>query len=83
MGVRSVNGLAFYDWDNTELIRRIEIQPKHVSSCHCFGNVHLYNELWVPETKKCPCTLLSLFHGVGLSTIYLRIAYKIRIMELK
>lgn len=31
MGVRSVNGLAFYDWDNTELIRRIEIQPKHVS----------------------------------------------------
>ena len=31
LGVRSVNGLAFYDWDNTELIRRIEIQPKHVS----------------------------------------------------
>ncbi|KAB1284070.1 Coatomer subunit beta' [Camelus dromedarius] len=30
LGVRSVNGLAFYDWDNTELIRRIEIQPKHV-----------------------------------------------------
>lgn len=30
MGVRSVNGLAFYDWDNTELIRRIEIQPKHI-----------------------------------------------------
>ncbi len=26
-----MNGLAFYDWDNTELIRRIEIQPKHVS----------------------------------------------------
>lgn len=33
LGVRSVNGLAFYDWDNTELIRRIEIQPKHVSHC--------------------------------------------------
>lgn len=32
LGVRSVNGLAFYDWENTELIRRIEIQPKHVSS---------------------------------------------------
>lgn len=31
LGVRSVNGLAFYDWENTELIRRIEIQPKHVS----------------------------------------------------
>lgn len=31
LGVRSVSGLAFYDWDNTELIRRIEIQPKHVS----------------------------------------------------
>lgn len=30
LGVKSVNGLAFYDWENTELIRRIEIQPKHV-----------------------------------------------------
>uniref|UniRef100_A0A668VL45 Coatomer subunit beta' n=1 Tax=Oreochromis aureus TaxID=47969 RepID=A0A668VL45_OREAU len=30
LGVRSVNGLAFYDWENTELIRRIEIQPKHI-----------------------------------------------------
>lgn len=30
LGVRSVNGLAFYDWENTELIRRVEIQPKHV-----------------------------------------------------
>ena len=26
-----MNGLAFYDWENTQLIRRIEIQPKHVS----------------------------------------------------
>lgn len=38
LGVRSVNGLAFYDWDNTELIRRIEIQPKHVS-------IYIYNHL--------------------------------------
>ncbi|RLV97588.1 hypothetical protein DV515_00011655, partial [Chloebia gouldiae] len=30
LGVRSVNGLAFYEWENTELIRRIEIQPKHI-----------------------------------------------------
>ncbi|KAL3054956.1 hypothetical protein OYC64_017808 [Pagothenia borchgrevinki] len=30
LGVRSVNGLAFYDWENTELVRRIEIQPKHI-----------------------------------------------------
>uniref|UniRef100_A0A3Q0R2I5 Coatomer subunit beta' n=1 Tax=Amphilophus citrinellus TaxID=61819 RepID=A0A3Q0R2I5_AMPCI len=30
LGVRSNSGLAFYDWDNSELIRRIEIQPKHV-----------------------------------------------------
>lgn len=36
LGVRSVNGLAFYDWENTELIRRIEIQPKHVFlAAHC------------------------------------------------
>jgi hypothetical protein len=30
LGVRSVSGLAFYDWDTTELIRRIEITPKNV-----------------------------------------------------
>uniref|UniRef100_A0A8C4QTK2 Beta'-coat protein n=2 Tax=Eptatretus burgeri TaxID=7764 RepID=A0A8C4QTK2_EPTBU len=30
LGVRSASGLAFYDWESTELIRRIEIQPKHV-----------------------------------------------------
>ncbi|XP_061525991.1 coatomer subunit beta'-like [Phycodurus eques] len=30
LGVRSVNALGFYDWENTELIRRIEIQPKHI-----------------------------------------------------
>lgn len=42
LGVRSVNGLAFYDWDNTELIRRIEIQPKHVSvSAGCFWEAYL------------------------------------------
>lgn len=35
LGVRSVNGLAFYDWENTELIRRIEIQPKHVRQLFC------------------------------------------------
>lgn len=32
LGVRSVSALAFYDWDNNELIRRIEIIPKLVSS---------------------------------------------------
>ncbi|XP_061074184.1 coatomer subunit beta'-like [Conger conger] len=30
LGVRSSNGLAFYDWENTQLVRRIEIQPKHI-----------------------------------------------------
>jgi len=28
--VKSVSGLAFYDWESQELIRRIEIQPKSV-----------------------------------------------------
>ena len=32
LGIRSVSGLAFYDWDTTDLIRRIEITPKNVSS---------------------------------------------------
>jgi len=30
LGVKSPSGLAFYDWDSLELIRRIEIQPKTV-----------------------------------------------------
>jgi coatomer subunit beta' len=25
-----VTGLAFYDWETLELVRRIEIQPRHV-----------------------------------------------------
>ena len=31
LGVRSAGGLAFFDWDNNEMLRRIEIQPKNVS----------------------------------------------------
>ena len=31
LGIRSVSGLAFYDWETTDLIRRIEITPKNVS----------------------------------------------------
>lgn len=31
LGVRSVSGLAFYDWESTDLIRRIEITPKHIT----------------------------------------------------
>ncbi|XP_046891713.1 coatomer subunit beta'-like [Hypomesus transpacificus] len=30
LGVKSTSGLAFYDWENAELVRRIEIQPKHI-----------------------------------------------------
>ena len=30
LGVKSVSGLAFYDWETNQLIRRIEIQPKAV-----------------------------------------------------
>lgn len=30
LGVRSVSGLAFYDWETTDLIRRIEITPKNI-----------------------------------------------------
>ena len=33
LGVKSVSGLAFYDWESTDLIRRIEITPKHVWNC--------------------------------------------------
>lgn len=30
LGIRSVSGLAFYDWESTDLIRRIEITPKNI-----------------------------------------------------
>lgn len=30
LGVKSPSGLAFYDWESQNLIRRIEITPKHV-----------------------------------------------------
>ncbi|XP_074594925.1 coatomer subunit beta' [Brevipalpus obovatus] len=30
LGVKSLAGLAFYEWDSLEIIRRIEIQPKNV-----------------------------------------------------
>lgn len=30
MGVRAANSLSFYDWESVELVRRIEIQVKHV-----------------------------------------------------
>jgi coatomer subunit beta' len=30
LGVRSVSGLSFYDWESTELVRRIEIVPKMI-----------------------------------------------------
>lgn len=61
LGVRSVNGLAFYDWENTELIRRIEIQPKHVSTA-IEGAASLSEYRWVQE---CPsmykCLSWSMF----------------------
>lgn len=30
LGVKSVSGLTFYDWDTLDLVRRIEIQPKAI-----------------------------------------------------
>lgn len=30
LGVKSVSGLTFYDWDSLDLVRRIEIQPKSI-----------------------------------------------------
>ena len=30
LGIKSPSGLAFYDWETLELVRRIEIQPKTV-----------------------------------------------------
>ena len=31
LGVRSASGLTFYNWDTTNLVRRIEVTPKQVT----------------------------------------------------
>ena len=49
IGVRSTAGLSFYDWENTELIRRIEIQPKLVRKQNDFSFGKIY-KFW--ERKK-------------------------------
>jgi coatomer subunit beta' len=30
LGIKTSSGLSFYDWENLELIRRIEVQPRYV-----------------------------------------------------
>ncbi|GBL78707.1 Coatomer subunit beta' [Araneus ventricosus] len=30
LGIKSISGLAFYDWETLDLVRRIEIQPKNI-----------------------------------------------------
>jgi hypothetical protein len=78
LGVRSVNGLAFYDWENTELIRRIEIQPKHVSfsSMVTFGRfIFEMSESLV--SRMALCTLLYWSHCAEHCAVYLRSAQDI------
>lgn len=77
LGVRSVNGLAFYDWDNTELIRRIEIQPRHVSvSLVAFGRF-FFEMSESLMSRRALCTLLSWSHCAEHHSIYLRSAHNI------
>lgn len=41
LGVKSRNGLAFYDWERAELMRRVIIQPRHVGGhAHCISSAH-------------------------------------------
>lgn len=47
LGVRTSSGLAFYDWETLELVRRIEVQPRHVfwnesGSLVCLGTEESY-----------------------------------------
>jgi coatomer subunit beta' len=62
LGVRSVSGLSFYDWENNELIRRIEIVPKMIfwsenGDLCCIATeesffVLRYNQALVNESKE-------------------------------
>lgn len=78
LGVRSVNGLAFYDWENTELIRRIEIQPKHVSfsSVVAFGRF-IFEMSESLMSRMALCTLLYWAHWAARRAISLRSAQDI------
>jgi coatomer subunit beta' len=64
LGVRSVNGLAFFEWENNELIRRIEITPKLVYwsengelvciACEDSFYVLRYNQQCLAKAKENP-----------------------------
>ncbi|XP_052225697.1 coatomer subunit beta'-like isoform X7 [Dreissena polymorpha] len=47
LGVRSVSGLAFYDWETTDLVRRIEISPKNTKWLGLYDWLH-----YVPSEKN-------------------------------
>lgn len=73
-----MNGLAFYDWDNTELIRRIEIQPKHVSvSSVVASGRFIFGISEFLRSRRTLCTLLSWSHCAEYHDIYLRSAQNI------
>lgn len=38
LGVKGQGGIGFFDWETGALVRRIEVDPKHVSSTHLQGH---------------------------------------------
>lgn len=67
LGVRSPSGLSFHDWETTELIRRIEIQPKNVGifTGWLFSGFHR-SKCWDVRgsTRMCVCMFVWLFSAM-------------------
>lgn len=69
LGVRSVSGLTFYDWETTDLIRRIEITPKNIHwsdngelcaiSCEDSFYVLQYNTECLARARENPAELMT------------------------
>ena len=55
LGVRSVSGLAFYDWETAELVRRIEITPKLVSAQLLETVTILAKQMWKRKRSSYEC----------------------------
>jgi len=53
LGVRSVSGLAFYDWETNSLVRRIEITPKMVRNrTAAFVGSEIHHQCHVEDVPK-------------------------------
>ena len=49
LGVRGGDSLAFYDWDDAKLVRRIELSAEQVSKCHISCSFLIFFQIFWSE----------------------------------